>query len=79
MSYNVTTTQITRIKSKKAWSHITRDLPDIELSHRTKRLTSVQKEELVSYCKGGLTLNEAKSKANFYFTKNQYYDLRRIR
>lgn len=77
--YGVTPTQITRIKAKKAWSHITKDLPDLVIAYRSTTLSEEQKNQLLLCSVEGLTFKEAKSKMSFDFTNHQYYGLRRNR
>ena len=77
--YGVTPTQINRIKAKKAWNHLVKDLPDIEIATRSKPLSDEQKIKLKECLEVRMTFKEAKSRINFHFTNHQYYGLRRVR
>lgn len=75
-SYNVSTTQICRIKSKCAWSHITQHLPDINIRKKTKPLNLQQVEVLEGLIASGHTMTQATLKASFVFTSDQFYNIK---
>jgi hypothetical protein len=75
-SYNVSTTQIGRIKNKCAWSHITQHLSDIEIRKKAKPLDLQQVEILEGLIVSGYTMTLATLKAPFVFTSDQFYSIK---
>jgi hypothetical protein len=77
-TYNVTTTQIGRIKKKEAWSHLTENLPDIEIRLKTQPLDEYQKDTVATLISRGYTYKESISIADFNITSDQFYRIKYI-
>lgn len=77
-AYDVTSTTITRIKKKVAWSHITKDFPDLNIKKRTKPLNSGQIELIKKAISEGFTFKESKVELDFAFTQDQFYRIKSL-
>ena len=74
--FGVTTTQIGRIKSKAAWSHITSHLPDIKIRQKAVPLQQDQTSELESLILDGGSFKDVSALVSFIFTKDQFYRIK---
>lgn len=76
--FNVTTTTIGRIKSKKAWIHLTDDLPSIPLASRSSRLSKSQEGVVLGFIADRYTYKEICNFLDFSITTDQFYRLKSL-
>lgn len=77
--YNLTPTTIGRIKLKKAWKHLLKDLPEMQVQKRSAKLTESNVHNVCKLICKGIGYKEAKTLLCFDVTQDQYYDIKRGR
>lgn len=77
-TYKVSSTTITRIKKKSAWSHVTHCYPDIKVRYRKKPLTSLQELGVKLAIESGNTFKETIELLDFKVSRDQFYRIKSL-
>lgn len=75
--FNVSTTQIIRIKKKEHWSHITAHFPDISIKDKRQPLTEDQVIQVCEAINNGISFPEFIKNIAFDLSRYQFYDIKR--
>ena len=77
IQFDVSATQIGRIKDKSQWSHITQHLPDIKIKEKRKSLSEEQAIEVCKAINDNLSYKEFLEVSKFTLSRYQFYDIKR--